>query len=220
VKWYSPNAKLGTRTGSARRTLKRGICVHHTAVTGGFGADKALVQQYLKRGEPDFDPSRWLVPPKGKCSIEDWSRAEALAHRFRGDPPRRYNEGVPYHAISGANSVLYLNLPFEWVTWHGNGANTDFLGYAWDANSAKEKPKADDLIADLRYLVELARSEGHPIEELTSHCAWTNKRIDPGREFISTVIAPAAEELGLRIDWAFKANAKGAISLGEVAGRS
>src|SRR5690606_23436381 len=114
------------------------------------------------------------------------------------------------------NSVLYLNLPFEWVTWHGNGANNDFLGYAWDASSAKEEPAAEDLIGDLRYLVRLARSEGHPIEEITAHCCWTNKPSDPGKAFVRDVMGPAAEELGLRIDWDFRAKVKGAKSLGEI----
>src|SRR5690606_3905433 len=136
-------------------------------------------------GEPAFEDKRWPVKPRGLYTLEDWAKAEALAHRFRGDPPRQYNYGVPYHAISGSNSVLYLNLPFEWVTWHGNGANNDFLGYAWDASSLKQTPRADDLIQDLRHLATLARREAHPIEELTAHCCWTNKPSDPGRAFVA-----------------------------------
>lgn len=226
-KWYSPNTRLGDRTGTSRRTKKRGVCVHHTAVKGGFGADKNLIRQYRQHQEPWYDPEVWLIKPQDpnygaivEPTLEEWAHAMALAHRYRGDPPRRYNYGVPYHAISGPNSVLYLNLPFEWCTWHGNGSNTDFLGYAWDASSSSESPTPDDHMADLRFTIELARQEGHPIEELTCHCAYTRKPKDPGKEFIERVMVPLAEELNLTIDWDFKVNKKGARSMGEIVGRA
>src|SRR5690606_6716061 len=161
---------------------------------GGFGADKSLVQAY---GRKEIDFSRFLVPPQSgefgpivHVSKEQWARICALSHRFRGDPPREYNYGVPYHAVVGANSVLYLNLPFEWVTWHGDGSNTDYLGMAWDALSSVESAKdyAKDLSADLKFVVNLARKEGHPIEFLTVHAAWTRKPTDPGAEFIHHVM--------------------------------
>ena len=37
IKWYNPYTELGDTSGSERRTKKRGICFHHTAVAGGFG---------------------------------------------------------------------------------------------------------------------------------------------------------------------------------------
>jgi hypothetical protein len=214
TKWYSPNAALGDRSGATRLTKKKGICFHHTAVRGGFGADKSLVRKYEK--EPvDMERFRSSTRP---LTTDEWARALALAHRYRGDPPRQYNYGVPYHAVHGPNSVLYLNLPFDWVTWHGNGANNDFLGVAWDARSTAEQPYAEDLVRDLKLLIEIARAEGHPITEFTCHCAWTNKPDDPGAAFIQQVMVPVAGELGIEIDWDFK-DRLDARSLGQVVGR-
>lgn len=226
-KWYDPNTAVGDRDGRSRRTLKRGVCVHHTAVAGGFGADKSVMRSYKRVGEPFFDGTLWRVPPQSgdhgpivKPTLDEWARAMALAHRYRGDPPRKYNMGVPYHAISAANSVLYLNLPFEWVTWHGNGSNTDFLGFAWDASSTREKPKPEDHQADLRYFIELAREEGHPIEELTVHAAYTRKPKDPGKEYIEQVMVPVAEQTDCVIHWDFKVNKTGTRSMGEIVGKA
>lgn len=217
-KWYNHRTRLGDTSGSSRRTLKRGITFHHTAVKGGFGADKALVRRYLKEAEENgVDMSRF-VKSNRVLSPEEWARALALCHRFRGDPARKYNMGVAYHALSCANSVLVLNLPFEWCTWHGNGSNTHFLGYGWDARSSAEScaPIAHDLIQDVAHVVELARDEGHPMTEFTAHCAWTNKALDPGAEFIELVMMPAAKQLGCSMDLDFKSSYRGSKSLREV----
>jgi hypothetical protein len=200
VKWYDPNTQIGDRTGKTRRTKKRGVCFHHTAVLRGFGADKSLVKKYIAS---PMDVSRFITTNRALTHME-WARAMALAHRYRGDPPRKHNEGVPYHAIMGANSVLYLNLPFDWVTWHGNASNTDFLGVAWDALSTREDPDADDLIADGVSIIELARAEGHPIDEITVHAAYTRKPDDPGKVFIQRVMLPLASHTGCKIDMDFE----------------
>ncbi len=194
------------------RTKKRGLCFHHSAVLGGFGVDRRLVGAYKRGKQSNFELKhvRGLEPRP-----DELARAMALAHRYFGDPPRKFNEGVPYHAVHGPNSVLYLNLPFDWVTWHGNGANRDFLGVAWDALSTKESPAANDILEDVGHLVELGRGEGHPLTAITCHCAWTNKPRDPGAEFIETVIVPAAKVHGCVIDWDFKSK-KTARSLREV----
>ena len=219
-KWYSPNTTLGDRSGGSRRTRKRGLCFHHTAVNGGFGADAWLVKKYRQLGASTMDVSRFAELSR-ELTVDEWSRAMALAHRYRGDPPRKFNEGVPYHAIMGPNSVLYLNLPFEFVTWHGNGSNNDFIGVGWDALSTAESPAAKDLLADAAYLVDLARDEGHDVVDVTCHCAWTNKPSDPGAEFIESVIVPLSESRNLVIDWDFKTNgAKSLRAVMESAGRS
>lgn len=218
-KWYTPSATLGDRSGSTRLTLKRGICFHHTAVRGGFGADKAIVQRYLDQAQRDGVRMELFSQYSRTLTPEEFARALALGHRFRGDPPRQYNEGVPYHAIMAANSVLYLNLPFKWVTWHGNGSNNDFLGVAWDALSTKEScvAIADDLISDIEAIITLARAEGHPCNEFTIHAAWTRKPDDPRHEFIAHVMEPAAREFGCVIDYDFKAKGvAGARSIREV----
>lgn len=217
-KWYNPNTELGDRHGSSRRTLKRGLCFHHTAVTGGFGADRSMIKRYTEQLNANgVDMDALFLKHNRTLTVEEAARALALAARYRGEPPRKYNMGVPYHAIMAANSVLYLNLPFEWVTWHGNGANTDFLGVGWDARSSvdKVKPIADDLIADAETIIKLARDAGHPIEEFTTHSVWTRKPSDPDAEFIALVMEPAAKEYGCRIDYNFKADVKGARSIRE-----
>lgn len=233
VKWYDPNTQLGDRTGKSRRTKKRGICFHHTAVEHGFGPHKNVLSKYLNLSRaPEFDghvfgidalkkieteKTPHLVQLNRPMTLDAWAKMMALAGRMRGEgTPGAYNNGVSYQVIRCANSVLVLNLPFEWVPWASNGANTDFLGWAWDANSRKEGvDDADDLIADVVFTVDLARSEGHPIEEFTIHAAWTRKPDDPGAEFIRKVLEPAAEQTGCRIDYDFRA-ASTARSIGQV----
>lgn len=211
-KWYRTDTQLGDRSGRSRLTKKKGICCHHTAVSGGFGPHRNLVKKYAQQ---TMDMGRFLKSDR-ELTPDEWARAMALAHRFWGDPPQKYNFGVPYHAISAANSVLYLNLPFDWVTWHGNGSNNDFLGYAWDAHSGKDELHAADLQADLEFLIDTGRDEGHDLEEATCHCAWTNKERDPDKEFIEQVLVPVAEKKNMTIDWDFKAKVRGARSLREV----
>lgn len=232
IKWYNPFTNIGDRTGKSRLTKKKGMCFHHSAVTNGFGPRKSVLLDYKGDvvrefdldedaldteaiaandvlGYADKDAAIWTRLNQ-EITGKQWARAMAIAGRMRGEGPKdRFNNGVPYQAIRCANSVLVLNLPFDWVTWHGNGSNTDFIGFGWDANSRKENIEdADDLIADVVFTVELARSEGHPVTEFTCHCCWTNKPTDPGAEFIELVMIPAAEKLGVTIDFDFKANRK------------
>ena len=211
-KWYLPSTEIGDIRGATRLSKKEGLCFHHTAVAGGFGPHKQIVERYL--AENVIDMARFRTTNR-ELTKEEWARATALAHRFRGDPPGKFNNGVPYHALMGANSVLYLNLPFDWVTWHGNGSNNRFLGVAWDAKSTVDEIHAADLIADIVALVELARSEGHDIREFTCHCAYTNKPQDPGKRFIELVMVPAAAQLGCVINYDFKVK-KGARSIAQV----
>jgi len=224
IKWYNPITTIGDRTGSTRLTKKRGMCVHHTAVKGGFGthgsrrsywADQPMTGQPLVL-QPNGESvtAKWVVwDDEAFKDVVHWAEAMALADRYRGYVPGEYNTGVPYHAVRASAGFLVLNLPFEWVTWHGDGANTDFLGFAWDGDSRYEKPEAEDLYEDLKYVLELARSEDHPIEELTGHCAWTRKPDDPGKPVVE-VMAQLASEEGLKIEWDFKVS--GGRSLREV----
>lgn len=227
VKWYSPNTALGDRTGPTRRTKKKKICIHHSAVPGGFGVWKSQLDYFLQPqiiAERDENGNlvahhvgKWIVPGAFIDTDLEWAHAMALGARYRGHPRAEYNGGESYHAITGANSVLYLNLPFEWVSWHGNGANNDCLGYAWDGNSRKQSISADlalDLQDDLWKLYDLAMHEDNEIEELTCHCCYTNKPDDPGKEYVLEVMVPTAKKLDLKIDWKFKTN--GGKSLAEV----
>jgi len=236
IKWYNPVTNLGDTSGSSRRTRKKGICVHHTAVKGGFGARSSRTSYWKKQGilwqlevqTPNkVQPANWpvVIDPEylgeGDEALERWARAMALADRYRGYVSDEYNRGVPYHAISGANSVLYLNLDGEWVTWHGNGANNHYLGYAWDGNSNHDSFDEDDLMADFETLVATYGAQGHFADELefTAHCAWTNKPSDPGKLFLEFIVDKVAPKLGGTVDLDFKSSSS-AKSIGEVIGRA
>lgn len=237
IKWYNPVTELGDVSGSARRTKKRGICVHHSAVKGGFGVHGSRVSYWKGQGiawenlevkTPNkIQPASWpvRVPPEylgqGEEALDRWARAMALADRYRGYVSSEYNTGVPYHAISGPNSVLYLNLDGEWVTWHGNGANNHFLGYAWDANSDVDSFDEDDILRDFEKIVEAYGAEGHFADglEFTAHCAWTNKPKDPGKLFLEFIVDKVAPRLGATVDLGFKSSSS-ARSIGEVIGRA
>lgn len=234
IKWYNPFTTLGDRTGGSKRTKKRGLCFHHTAVENGFGPRSTVVATYRKQASPVMDPAKLLVADRIARPIDspavwrkldkpitgdEWARAMGIAGRMRGEGPKdRYNAGVPYQVVRCANSVLVLNIDFEWVPWASDGANSDFIGWAWDAHSGKETIDGDeveDLIADVVYTVELARSEGHPISEFTCHCAWTIKPRDPDAEFIREIMIPAAARTGCVINYDFK-DAKNYRSIAEV----
>lgn len=178
-----------------------GVCFHHTAVHGGFGTHRSVRSQFL--GTPEE------------------VRALALGHRYRGMPELLNKRGAqPYHAIWNEHvQTLYYVHPFERVTWHGNGANKRFLGFAWDERSKEVRDRFDVSGAQdaARRFVLDARAEGHPIEEFTCHSAWTNKPHDPGADFIDLVISPVADELDIFIDWDFTdPSKKRAKSMAEV----
>jgi len=215
-KWYWPNTSIGDAKGYSRLTKKTGLGFHNTAVFNGFGAWGSIKRANIKRAEtngwvetesglmvPDGDAwSAWKVKPNERITVEQWARALALGRRYEGDPPQAYNYGVPYHVLMGPNSVLYLNLPFDWVTWHGNSLNNNFLGVGWDANSTKQKISdglAKDLIYDGERIIDFARSEGHDIQYFDCHSSRTNKPNDPGAEFIREVMMPLAEKTGCEI---------------------
>jgi hypothetical protein len=231
IKWYNPNTHLGDTTGRTRRTLKRGICFHHTAVTKGFGTHRDRVAAWKKVGaraaismeQPNKmkAPAEWKVIPASaeerKAWEERWPQAMALADRYRGFPPgRAFNDGVPYHLVFAQNGTLYLNLPFDWVTWHGDNSNTHYLGFAWDARSSRDKLDRAAMLEAIACGMEQARQEGHFAEgcEWTMHCAYTNKPSDAGRDFAQMLVEQAPKfRATLRLD--FKAS-KECMSLREV----
>lgn len=188
--------------GPSRNRKKKGICLHHTAIAGGM------------RG-----PSK--VPPGWPERVRDFKHGLLktdtlirLAYRVAGQGPRY--TGQSYHVWSTRLSGgLIFNLPFDFRTWHGDGANDDFLGYAIDYHSGKDS--LWDLQLErikLTRTVARARDEGHPIEELTVHGAWANKPIDPGAEVIREIMEPVAAGVGLTIDYDFKR--PGCTSIGEM----
>lgn len=229
-KWYRLSPTIPDRTGWDRATKKKRVTFHNTAVFNGFGAWGSIVRRYLKEYDkllaanddiyerPDDSPL-WRVKPNQELTPQEWARALALGHRYIGDPKADYNHGIPYHGLSGPNSVLYLICAFDYVTWHGNGANTDGLGFAWDAKSTKQDISdelAADLIFDVERFVEIARGEGHPAKEFEIHAMYTRKPHDPGHQYIEKVMMPAAKNTNSVIIMNEKANKKGAMTIEEV----
>jgi len=226
IKWYNPHTEIGDTTGSTRLTKKRGICFHHTAVKGGFGTHSSRRDYWANQGlswspavpQPNGKtaPGIWRSQPSGNMNgvrwqdlneqqqTDAWVRAMALADRYRGYVPQDYNNGVPYQVISGPNSVLYYNLPFDWVTYHGNGANTHYLGYAWDAKSTVDTFNPDDLLRDIKQTIHDGKEEGHFQDglEFTMHCVYTNKPDDVGKVFAEFLVDIAEEcDATIRMDY-------------------
>lgn len=235
IKWYDPNTTLGDIKGSSRRTLKRGIGFHHSAIAGGAGTHKGRRDFWAKHGvdfgellvadaDGKMQPVKWhnwqevvsLKRMSDQELLDAWCRAMALADRYRGYPSIPFNEGFPYHVVRGANSVLVLNLPFDWVTWHGDGMNTWFLGFAWDALSSKDELDEDDMLRDIEATMRIGRDEGHFADgcEWTMHCCWTNKPADAGKEFAQMLVANASR-FNATVNLDFKAN-EGCRSIREV----
>lgn len=213
-KWYHPNTPVGDRRGYSRRTKKKGACFHVTQPggAGGFGIAGHRVRHYQKLlASGKFDPGEILKDGIG------WDpRALALGDRYAGQYGNQ--SGVSYQGISSALSVLFYNLPFEWVTWHGNGSNTDFAGFAFDFDTRYDKIgegpyDGDIMIAHALNFIDDLRDEGHPAEELTIHGAWVAKA-DPGPVILNEILIPVAEERGMFIDWDFKTN--GGTSINEM----
>lgn len=186
TKWSRPH----------RNKKKVGICLHHTAIAGGMAGPRTL---------PSAEEARWLsrlLPKAANRAIHDDLRR--LAYRIAGQGPHYH--GQSYHVWSTRmHGGLIFNLPFDSRTWHGDGANDDYLGYAIDYHSGKEKLWDIDLERrKLKHTISAARDEGHPIELLTVHGAWANKPIDPGAEVIREVMKPVAKDWGLHINYDVK----------------
>jgi len=212
VKWYNPNTTFGDTTGSTRLTYKRGVCFHHAAVKGGFGTHRSRRKLYEETplGEG------WLVQPTKPITREQYQHFMALKHRWIGDPPGQYNNGVAYQVISTLPGVLYFNLPFEWVTWASHGANTGYLSMCFDAHSRYDEYDEHTMFEHVQYTVNEGLKYGHFRQglEFTIHAAWTNKPC-PGRVPTEILVDHIAPKLGADIRWDFKAHDK-AQSIREV----
>ena len=174
--------------GPSRNRKKKGVCIHHTGIHPEMGAPRSV---------PDDWPGR--IAMKSGHLVTD--RMIRLCYRIAGQGDY---SGQSYHGWS-ARGALILNLPFDFRTWHGDGANDDYAGYAIDYHSGKgklENPAEER--AKLRAFIAEMRDEEHPVTELTVHGAWAHKTIDPGAEVIREVMEPVANHMGLTILYDFK----------------
>ncbi len=171
-----------------RTTVKQGLCWHHTGVHPGFAPRRRDINRFLAKSVA-WD--NWRTYDVDVIDHEAWARAEALGYRYRQQS---------YHCILAPNSVLYLNLPFDVWSYHGDGSNRHFIGCAWDGHSGrnllKDATYVRDLRKDVKTIVDLARQEGHPIREFTCHSAYANKPRDPDAFFINEVLVPVARDDG------------------------
>jgi len=209
-KWYHPDVPIGTVQRYKRRTLKRGVMVHNTGVAR-MGPWKSRVKLWREHLQKRLDCPGVTVrdfPEDGDLAV-----ALAVADRLRGFPSRKGNYGLPYHGVYSAKT-LFLNLPFDWVTWHGDGGNNEFLGYARDGLPSDTLDVEAERAALEAFIEEAELREGHIIEEFTCHGCWTRKPHDPGRPYVETVLLPVAEEYGLEVDMDFKTD--GGISIAEM----
>lgn len=118
--------------------------------------------------------------------------------------------------------LLVLSAPFDWHMNHGNGANAEtigaeiagrFEGLMGDASTlwcpdgrgtCTPTRTTEEIIlgwrAALAHVVELARTEGHPVEDLYGHRQSSDsRRSDPGQLLWREVALPLAADVGLKI---------------------
>jgi len=190
-KWRTPRGSIDQQPRRATLTKKKGICVHHSGIFTGM------------RGPRRLDEDWSIIDMRGK---EVSPELTSLAYRIAGQGPRY--QGQSYHGWSSRLGALFFNLPFDWVTYHGDGSNEDYLGYCIDYHSGKEKLWDIEVErAKLEDFIRLATNEGHMTEGLmTIHGAWSRKEIDPGREVIEEVMIPVAAKMGLGLNLDFKAS--------------
>lgn len=214
-KWYT-----------TRRSKKKGICAHHSGVHRGFGVSKRSLSKLSLMHRDQDRALGYVTKCRGfinhgnhELDHEALLRMIGLAERY---------QDTAYQAISGPNSVLYWNLPFDYVTWASNGANTDYLAWCWDGHSKKHSTgdtlfspvEQADIHRDLCRVVDKARDEGHEIETLTMHSVYTNKPSDASARFLHEILVPVAEAKDLKFDLDYKDQKRdGSVSLGETADR-
>lgn len=199
-KWYTTNTKIGDRTGYSRLTKKKGVCAHvvQGGGPGGFGISKARIRHWDKAE---------IKGPPGLSAAGATSEMLALGDRYAAQYGNQ--SGVSYHGIASLTpAALFLNLSFDWVSWHGDGANTDFAGFAFDFDTRydtlDERTRAI-YIGMMCEFIDHMRDEGHPAEVLTIHGAWANKA-DPGPVICRDVLVPVAAGMGMEIDYDFQTN--------------
>lgn len=118
--------------------------------------------------------------------------------------------------------LLVLSAPFTWHMNHGNGANGETLGVEiagrfegllgdrstlWcpDGRGTCVPTRVTDEVvqgwrAAIVHVVELARTEGHPLVDLFAHRQSSEtRRSDPGEFLWEQVAIPVADEVGLKI---------------------
>lgn len=177
-----------------RRAWKRSpssvtrICVHATAVAGGFGLAPYQRQAAAMR-----------LRKAGRLSLSlEEIDLEALRARYRE---------TTYHGIyrqpdDENEGLSVVQWPITDYTYHGNGANGSSVGWAIDglwSDQHRDPLDVDGARASLRHLADRAAEQGADLREITAHANHANKPHDPGALVWRAVVRPVAAELGLDI---------------------
>lgn len=159
------------------------VCVHQTAVAGGFGVLSYQIEAALaERKGSKLDP-----------------KVEGLLWRYRK---------TAYHGLyNPRHRVAVTQWHPKYRTNHGNGSNSYSVGWAYDG--AFVESHSDDLDIDggreaLCTFIEHQRESGCPIRYLEGHCQHDDDRgDDPGDEIWRGIVIPVAkaQRLELREDY-------------------
>lgn len=145
------------------------VCLHITAVSGGFGARRRDIERHLD---------------DGYISRQD-AVTYAQADRFLA---------TPYHAVSAR--ALVLNLPGDVVSWHGNGCNRYALGYAIDKGAEDEIDVATEQ-KRFRFALERWMDRFPSLQYVETHRQHSAMRGgDPGGD-VCQALSPVIGDLGL-----------------------
>lgn len=184
--------KVTMRRGAPVERVATGVMLHQTAVEYGVSAAQ------LRAAGGD----RALALARRALGIG----AHVTLFRSREDHP----------------PLVVLGAPLAWLVWHGNRANDATIGLEvegryegvegragtlWSPPGSRVTPTAptpQDVAGwrdGLRYVVELARAEGHPTEWLVSHRqSSATRRSDPGSWLWQTLALWAEGEGLLELD--------------------
>lgn len=145
------------------------ICLHITAVAGGFGARRRDIDRHLADGH----------------ITRDEAVVYAQADRFLA---------TPYHAVSAR--ALVLNLNGDVVSWHGHGCNRYALGYAIDKGADEPLSVAREQ-KRFRFAAERWLERYPMLQYVETHRQHSAMRGgDPGGD-VCQAISPVMSELGL-----------------------
>lgn len=180
-----------------------GVCVHQTACRFGTARHRRSVwRSRIEEGRlDDAELSKFGLA----TGIDACAERLALHERFWR---------AAYHWVALLNGDILDNNPATAYTFHGNGSNRQYLGIAAEGElPARESDRrsSDDEATELfvetnrsalRRAVDDARALGAPIEWVTAHRCWSERRRgDPGEMYWKEIVLPVADEVELRIDY-------------------
>ena len=166
------------------------LCVHVTAVRGGYGVSRKLLTAC--RAEVDAGYAHTPTELRGTL-INTGGSLDEQAHRLA--ILTRYKT-APYHFIGARNGDTVANNPMLRRTPHGNAGGNGGIGVAFDC--APDEDLSPETIEGFRYALNTAlqslctlQNSNEPAVTVTAHRCYSNQRSgDPGREIWRRVVLP------------------------------